>query len=259
MSVISAPRLRLPDQVNIDFGPAEILGPAFLQLDRAARERGIYLSISRDFGELAEVNRNNREDWYPLVPMFDSSIGGVSSENGFWIYGVNDRGAIVATQAARLYLWPDTTFVQEWENRTFIYEDPARQSQPDERCTANCPGAYNITGRVCHTGALWMHPDYRNTGIGSLLPRVTRAYALTTWYPDYMFGIAKIRPSLSAQSVKRLYGWQHYDRELNWYGSPHLGDITEIAVCWMNEQEVLADVGKFSAAQTQIRSEKLAA
>lgn len=245
MSVISAPRPRLPDQITIDFGPADLLGPAFLQLDRAARERGVYLSISTDFEELARVNALNLTDWYPLVPMFDPSVGGVTSENGFWISGINEHGEIVATQAARFYLWPDTTFAEEWRNRTFIYPDPRRQAQIDEHCTEDCAAARQLTGRVCHTGALWMRSDYRNQGLASIIPRLTRAYALTSWLPDFTFGIAKKGPAVTPQVVRRLYGWRNFDGSLQWYNSPHLGDILDIAVVWMNEREVTSDLQQF--------------
>lgn len=247
MSIIStnAPRLRLPDQVNIDFGPVELLGPAFLHLDRAARDRGIYLSICDDFDELAEVNARNRQAWYPLVPMFDPGVGGINAENGFWIRGVDATGETVLTQAARLYVWPDTSFAEEWEARTFMYPDPDRQAQPDERGIANCPAAATLTGRVCHTGALWMRPDFRSQGLGSLMPRLTRAYAYTKWWPEYMFSIVKMAKSQNARNIRRLYGWPHFDGTIGWLNSPHLGDIPDIAICWMTEQETIEDLEQF--------------
>lgn len=254
MSVISAPRPRLPDQISVDFGPPELLGPAFLQLDRAARDRGVYLSISTDFQELADVNARNLGDWYPLVPMFDPAIGGINGENGFWISGINDQGEIVATQAARFYLWPGTTFADEWTNQNFIYADPRAQAQPGERCSEDCAAAHQLTGRVCHTGALWMRSDFRNQGLASIIPRLTRAYALTRWLPDSTFGIAKTGPAVTPQVVRRLYGWRNFDRSLQWYNSPHLGDILDIAVVWMDGREVLDDLTKFLrllAAPTQ--------
>ena len=49
MSVISQtqPRLRLPDQVTIDFGPAPLLAQSFLSLDRAMREQGVLVPAIR--------------------------------------------------------------------------------------------------------------------------------------------------------------------------------------------------------------------
>ena len=39
-------------------------------------------------------------------------------------------------------------------------------------------------GRVVFSGAVWYHPDYRRQGLTSILPRLTKAYALTKWYTD---------------------------------------------------------------------------
>jgi len=235
---------RLPDQVSIDFGPPELLGPAFLQLDRAAREQGIYLSISHDLDELMDVNIQHRKHWYPLAPMFDSSLGGITGENGFWLRGVDDAGRVVATQAARLYFWPDTSFADEWEDLRFIYPDPSAQARPDEYCTADCATATKLSGRVCHTGALWLHPDRRGGVVTSILPRVTRAYALTRWYPEFTFGLAKVRPSVNARNVKRLYGWSNVDKSVKWYNTPHYGDL-DFAIVSMATGEVLADLAEF--------------
>lgn len=247
MSIIStsAPRLRLPDQVNIDFGPAELLGPAFLQLDRAARDSGIYLSVSHDMAALAEVNAKNRKDWYRLSPAFNADLGGIDEMNGFWVSGSNQDGEIVMTQAARLYLWPDTSFIEEWENRTLLYADPATQAEATERCTVDCPAAAKLTGRVGHTGALWVRSDQRNNGLVSVVQRVTRAYALTRWYPDYMFGLAKENTKLSPRSLTRLYGWHHVDRSVQWYGSTPLGDV-DCVLCWMDRKELVEDIAQFT-------------
>jgi hypothetical protein len=243
MSVISVPRRRLLDQVTVEFGPTEFLANTFLSLDRAARERGIHLSLSHDLHELAEVNARNRADWYPLPPMFDPSLGGITPENGFWIYGVNEQGEVVITQAARLYLFADTTFADEWEQRTFIYPEPETQAKVDEYCTVDCAAAHDFTGRVCHTGALWIRSDCRGKGLASLMPRLTRAYSLTRWYPDSMLGLVKTK--LVDAGMARTYGWQRIDRSVHWFNAPNYGDL-DFAVCWMNPDDVVRDLGQLT-------------
>ncbi len=48
---------RLPDQVEVSFGPQAIISRFILQGDREARERGVYLSIEHDFDELIAFNK----------------------------------------------------------------------------------------------------------------------------------------------------------------------------------------------------------
>ena len=60
-------RLRLPDQVTLVHGPHAILGRFLLLADRAARERGVYLSLESDFGQLLALNEANRAHWHPIA------------------------------------------------------------------------------------------------------------------------------------------------------------------------------------------------
>ena len=149
MSVFSQPRLRLPDQVSIDFGPAPLLGRTFLTLDRAVRQQGIYLSISHDLNELLRINEQNRKDWYPLAPMFDPTLGDINPDNSFWIGGLNEKGEVVVAQAARLYLWPDTSMTDELESMRFYYPQPETQVGEHEGCVVETTATANIFGRVC--------------------------------------------------------------------------------------------------------------
>jgi hypothetical protein len=89
MSVFSVPRSRLPDQVNVTFGPTEAVAECLLSLDLAARNVGVRLAVSSDFEELAHVNRLNQADWYPLMPNFDPRACVLNESNAFWVKGVN--------------------------------------------------------------------------------------------------------------------------------------------------------------------------
>ena len=64
--------------VTVDFGPSELLGPFFIEADAAARRAGVFLTIG-DFSELVAVNRANRSNFPPLIPLFDPCNGGLRS------------------------------------------------------------------------------------------------------------------------------------------------------------------------------------
>lgn len=106
MSVISIPRL--PDQINVNFGPAEAAGQSILLTDRRVRDIGIRLSLSFDFDELLRANRSNSKDWYALPPMFDSTYNELGVDNAFWLRGIDRHGDVVLTHAVRLYVWRGT-------------------------------------------------------------------------------------------------------------------------------------------------------
>src|SRR5690349_16047008 len=86
---------RLPDQIIINHGPREELGRFFLTADRAARERGVFLTLSTDFELLREVNARNQGSWHGLAPSFDCAYGGINKDCGFWIIGRDVDGNVV--------------------------------------------------------------------------------------------------------------------------------------------------------------------
>ena len=239
MSVQSFPHKRLPDQISIGFGPPDILGPLFLKLDRAVRDRGIYLSVSHDLDELVDINKRNLTAWYPLLPMFNPNFGGATGENTFWIRGVNERGEVVLTQAARLYFWPDSTLDNELETQGFFYADPSKHAHFGEHCIVGTKALHAIRGRTCFTGGLWFHPSYRGRGLAHIMPRLTRAYAVTTWYPEYFFSI--LQKHIVSAGMPKVYGWRHLDGPVLWRGCPLYGDL-DLAVGWMDTDEAVDDL-----------------
>ena len=234
---------RLPDQITVEYGPIERLGRYFLLLDKAARARGLSLSLHTDFAELERINAANQQSWSAITPLFDHRCGGIGPENGFWIAGRNAAGEVVATQAARLYSWLDCTLENELTSLKLFYAEPMRQKQPTERCLVTAPCARDIQGRVVFSGSTWVRPDYRGQGLASILPRLSRAYAFTRWYSDITMSM--VRRKLVDGGVVRAYGYSRVEYSVHWLGSAK-GDL-ELAVVWMDREELLHDMERFMA------------
>jgi hypothetical protein len=178
---------RLPDQVTLVHGPHQILGRFILLADRAARERGIFLSLESDFDSLLELNEANRDHWHPLAPSFDPRNGGVNADNGFWIVGRNEDGEAVLTQVVRHFPMQETSLTRELETLRFFYGDPVRQASAGESCVSSASTAAKICGSVVYSGGTWFRPDFRGRGLASIVPRIGRAIALSRWNTDYAF------------------------------------------------------------------------
>jgi hypothetical protein len=231
---------RLPDQIVVQFGPQEKLAQFFLEADRAARERGVRLFIQSDFDELAKINARERKNWYRLAPMFDAVYGGIGHDNAFWIVGLNDDDEVVVTQAARLYPWFDTTFREECRSLRLFYGD-AKHAMDGERCEVNAPSAQRIKGRVCYSGSTWFRPDYRGRGLASILPRISRSYALTRWMTDYT--ISLVETDLVDRGVARRYGYTNVETLIQWTDSAW-GNI-DFTLVWMPREQLLSDLDGF--------------
>jgi hypothetical protein len=229
---------RLPTQLKVKYGPVGLLGRFFLWADTAARDLGVTLSFA-SLQELFELNRANSDTWRPLVPLFDEALGGVTRETAFVLIGRDKQGEVVATQAARIYDWPETSLKDEATSLRMFYADPDAAFARGDRCEIIAPIAEKITGRVAFSGGIWYRRDFRGKHLGTILPRISRAYALTSCNSD--FTIAMMADAVIAGGLAERAGYtklEHSSIEL--VASP-LGAM-RCGLGWMTSDELLADL-----------------
>jgi hypothetical protein len=227
-------------EIEVDHGPRVLLGRFFLKADTAARERGVTLSFGT-FDDLVEVNARNTSSWHPLIPLFDPKNGGFDDENAFCMVGRNGQGEIVATQAARLYRWPDTSFYEEARSLRLFYADPARMKMPKERCEISAESTKFVTGDVCFSGGGWYRRDYRKRNLSAILPRISRAIAYTRWHTDYTVSV--IAEKVIGGGMADRSGYTNVDWDLRMYDAPP--GTVRCAFVWMETNQLLADLADF--------------
>ena len=232
---------RLPAHLKIKHGPVGLLGRFFLWADTAARDRGVTLSFG-SFQDLKEANKANSDSWRPLVPVFDEALGGITPETGFALIGRNKDGEVVATQAARVYDWPQTSLKDEATSLRMFYADPDAAFARGDRCEITAPIAEKISGRVAFSGAIWYRRDFRGKDLATILPRISRAYAFTRWNSDFTIGM--MADSVIAGGLAERTGWTKLDHgSVELVASP-LGGM-RCALLWMQPDELLADLAAF--------------
>jgi GNAT superfamily N-acetyltransferase len=217
-NIVPENNLRLPDALTVKHGPAELLSRFALEADKATRERGVFARLRYDFDELLYLNKERTAcgDWYRLPNMFHPEYSELSPENSYWIAGENEDGEIVATQAGRIYYWPETTLEQE--ARLMFYAG----REQGQRCAVTAADAKLIGGVVFYGGSVWVRPDFRKQQLAQILPRMGRAYALARWPVDW--GISLVAPMLVDKGVAAGYGYKHVSYSVFYPGSPW-GDI----------------------------------
>jgi hypothetical protein len=231
---------RLPDQLSVNFGPAEAIGRVVLATDFAVRQAGIRLSLSTDFEELAHVNAANQRDWYPLMPNFDPRHSTLTAENAFWLKGINAQGEVVLCQAVRLYAFGGTTLKDELESLRFYYERPEAAIANGISIKVAAPIASTISRRVSYGGALWIRSDFRGGGLARLIPAVNRALAVTRWYPSYHTCIL-MQPTVE-KGMAKVYGYDHLEYAIWVKNLPGFTTDLKSAVCWKTTDEAVREI-----------------
>ena len=228
------------DKLDLTYGPLEKLGRFFLLAEEQMTKMGLSLCFG-SFEELADTNRAHSKTWRPLLPSFDPALSELGENNAICIFGRDTSGNVVATQAVRLFSWTDTNFFAEAENLRLFYADPARSRGPSERCDVTAEPTREIEGRVLFSGAGWYRPDYRSKGLGVLMPRIARLYALSRWYID--FAVCIMAEGVVKGGFPERAGYRHVDWALKMHHMPVFreGTVTAAAV-WMDTDAALQDL-----------------
>jgi hypothetical protein len=239
---------RLPDQITLQHGPREQLGRFFLAADKAARDRGVTLSLSTDFELLREVNKMNLKHWYGLPPTFDCQYSGIDGSKGFWLIGRNELGEIISTQAAHCFNLEGTNLGEAVSSLRLFYNDPDKMRHEGENCSISSPSAKHISGIVVYSGCTWIHPDYRRRHLAGILPRISRALSYTRWNTD--FTISFVSKKLVELGVAAAYGYTRIEPSMDWYNSP-VGEYYQGTLVWMPRDELLDDLHCFDSLVEQ--------
>jgi len=227
-------------QVHTKHGPTALIGRLLLQLEQAARDRGIFLSIET-MDDLLDINKRSAPGWLPLVPLYDPTYNDLDSSNSFAIIGRDINGRVVATQAARGYDWTETDFTTEASSLRLFYKEPHKTKLNGERCSVSAVVGRQISGSVAFSGAAWNHPDWRSKGLVQILPRIARLYALTLWEIDFAITMMA-RPLVQAGVFDRCgYGNLEWGVQLR---NTRVGN-PELALIWIKNCEIISECESF--------------
>ena len=235
------------DRLVIDHGPIQLLEPFFLDADAAARRAGVRLTLG-DFAELVALNDANRDNWGPLIPLFDPANGSLHNDQAFCLIGRNHAGEAVATHAMRLFHWPATSFKEEGESLRLFYSETAHRKYPHETCTITARSACEVRGYVAYSGAAWVRPDYRGRALALVLPRLAKAYAFTRWRPDFI--VSWMTEATYKRGLITHVGYTTVDWDVQMRNS-FVGDL-RFALLSMRERGLLDYVRGFSASLAQV-------
>ncbi len=198
-------------QMSLNHGPRDLIARYIGHADQAARDLGVRLRLSWDFDRLIALNRQHRDSWPMLSPIFNPRYNSLRRDNAFLVEGVDEFGATVMTSAGRLYDHGDRSIADDLRSLRVFYDQPGKYVAAGESVEVSAPTAEHLCGRIMFSGAVWVRPDYRRHGLTKIIPRLTRSYALAQWNTPVFW--AYIDHDLEEIGVARAYGsWHVEDR-----------------------------------------------
>lgn len=244
----------LLNQITLEYGPKELLSRHFVLADAAARDCGLRLRLRTDFDALVELNREHRDTWPPLSPIFDPAHSNLRIDSAFWLEGIDGRGETVVAELARFFDLRSTTAVDEIRSLRLFFAEPEAHFAAGERVDIDAPAAAVVRGRTMHGGSIWVRRDWRRNGLTRIISRVCAAYALTRWNTDFTWGF--VEPRMHAAGLSQAYG-PHEAADgltvrLAWRNNLRL------VLVWMSADALLADLARRLGDATMLAGERYA-
>jgi hypothetical protein len=192
-------------------------------------------------------------------PSYDPDHSNISLNNAFWLRAVEPGGDTVAMVAQRVL---DTdNFFEDLRSLRLWHDRPGTIHGEIE--IVDCQSAAQLSGRIGHTGGLWIDPNYRKKNLSGLLDHLGRGMLLRNFWFDHI--TAFIAENLAATGIAlKQYGWPDVEGRVYFdflaggakvpIGFCHMSRVQSVAAMnhWLllpecNSVEELNQVGKVLA------------
>jgi hypothetical protein len=241
----TAPVRSFLEDIEINHGPANVLGRFFLVADTYLKDRGVTLSLTT-LKAASLLQETYKESWAVFPPMLDIRLSPIPEAMSYCLVGRNDAGEVVTSQGGRVFELHDRSFADIVDDQSFFY-GPGGQPKPGQpTCKIWSPVAKRITGRFVYSGALWVRPDFRGRQFASVLPRLSRSYALARWGTSHT--VSFIAQANMLTPLKAMYGYSRFDDGFCMSNIGSVGDVTG-PMMWMEADELAGDLSRFMATQ----------
>jgi GNAT superfamily N-acetyltransferase len=227
-------------------GPGPLLGRFMLLVDAYLKAFDVTLRRAT----LADAHRlhvAHQSSWALFPPMLDPNLGSIAEDRSYALIGVNSSGEIVTSQGGHVFDLSHCSLRQIVDDQSFFYGRKDRVQPNGPRCEIWAPIAEKLHGQVVYSGALWVRPDYRGHKFASVLPRLSRAYALSQWNTDYT--IAFISQANKTSRLFEMYGYSQAEDGFRMSNLANCGEVTG-PLMWMHRDELIRDLARFLSSPT---------
>jgi hypothetical protein len=194
------------DQIQIRRGNVRVLGRYFLQTETRLADMGLTLRMI-DSNTLLDIFDANRSSWESMGPQFNSREGAFSCGEVAPFAAYTSTGEAVGVCGVRYFDLGSNSLSEAVASLEFIYGDNAPLYRATCQCLTTPDAGDHLSGRLIFSGAQWIHPKFRGTGLAQIIVLVPRAYALSQWEFEHEVLFAKAK--LARPHVVETYGLAH--------------------------------------------------
>ncbi len=193
----------------LDFATAEAFAELMLEKLEAT---GLKITIESDFAEFVRL-RLAASPETPMNTTYDPSRVDLSLINAFWFRATDAAGDLVAMIGHRVFdsadLLADIATVKLWHDRAappgpFVYR------------TIDLEAARGLSGRMAHSGGLWIRPDWRKRNLSGYLDHLGRALMVRNFWFDHMTAFIVDKLAATGIGIRQygfpgIRGWIEFD------------------------------------------------
>jgi hypothetical protein len=140
--------------------------------------------------------------------MFDITRDPLLANNGLWICGYSNTGALVHTQAVRRYDCTTHSLHTHLRDHRHAYITPGSTPDPDQTFYVGPRILHQLTGTLCYHGDFWLQSrGLQSQRLIALLSRLMIETMVTAWDPDAVFAL--VPRKLAEKGLGLWYGYPH--------------------------------------------------
>lgn len=182
------------------------VGRVAIQISQAIalllEEMDLFVQFGEDIRDWGDAMRG-AEAIRVLNPAFDPDYCALDRTNSHWVAIVNSSGDVMGCIASKMMRTND--YVKEVLGTGALWH--GRRPNPDWRINlVRADAVPMISGSVAYHGGFWLHPSLRGHGLARLVPRMSRAMAVTRYRADWDCGLV-FEPLGLADVPCKAYGY----------------------------------------------------
>jgi hypothetical protein len=166
-------------------------------------------------------------------PTYDPDHSRLSFQNAFWLRAVEPGGKTVAMGTQRVI--DSDNFLDELKSMRLWHDRPEPVTGAVE--IVGLESAAALSGRIGHTGGLWIEPAYRKKNLSGLLDHLGRGLMLRNFWFDHVTAVITADLAKTGIAMKQ-YGWSEIEGRVR-FDFFTGGPLTTIGFCHMSRAEFI--------------------